>query len=148
MTSNEPLVARLWETYLNLPEDQLVLTFGSAPLVFPCLTPAAADFWDPPMKRLFSPCSFLSSIASTRTQADCKFFHLSITCVNLSRNLLTRTPSGSRVCIGILDDMIRLHEADEGSDAAKAFDTGSVVYTALGQLFSDHQKPGILFLLN
>ena len=36
--------------------------------------------------------------------------------------------------------MIRLHEADEGSDAAKAFDTGSVVTQPSEYFLSDHQK--------
>ena len=27
VTKNDPLVARLWESYMNLPEDQVVLMF-------------------------------------------------------------------------------------------------------------------------
>jgi hypothetical protein len=28
VTSNEPLTAMLWETYMNLPEDQVILMYG------------------------------------------------------------------------------------------------------------------------
>ena len=40
------------------------------------------------------------------------------------RQLLTKSKVGVRVCIGLLDNMVRLHEAEEGTDAAKAFDIG------------------------
>ena len=40
------------------------------------------------------------------------------------RRLLTKSKVGVRVCIGLLDNMVRLHEAEEGTDAAKAFDIG------------------------
>lgn len=42
----------------------------------------------------------------------------------LDRQLLTRSRAGVRVCIGLLDNMVGLHEAAEGSDAAKTFDVG------------------------
>lgn len=44
-----------------------------------------------------------------------------------SRLLLTKTKVGVRICIGLLDNMVGLHEAEEGSDGAKAFDVGLVV---------------------
>ena len=40
------------------------------------------------------------------------------------RQLLTKSKVGVRVCIGLLDNMVCLHEAEEGTDAAKAFDFG------------------------
>lgn len=27
VTTNEPLMSKLWETYMNLPEDQVILTY-------------------------------------------------------------------------------------------------------------------------
>lgn len=40
--------------------------------------------------------------------------------------MLTRTPIGARICIILLDDMVKLHDADEGSEGARAFDVGQV----------------------
>jgi len=37
---------------------------------------------------------------------------------------MTRTQVGVRICIVLLDNMVRLHEAEEGSEGAKAFDVG------------------------
>lgn len=31
---------------------------------------------------------------------------------------------GIRICIGLLDKMVMLHEAEKGSEGAKAFDIG------------------------
>ena len=45
------------------------------------------------------------------------------------RRLLTKSKVGVRVCIGLLDNMVRLHEAEEGTDAAKAFDIGYVQHS-------------------
>ena len=41
-----------------------------------------------------------------------------------NRQLLTKSRVGVRVCIGLLDNMVRLHEAEKGTHAAKAFDIG------------------------
>lgn len=38
--------------------------------------------------------------------------------------LLVKSKVGVRICIGLLDNMVGLHEADEGSEGAKAFDIG------------------------
>lgn len=38
--------------------------------------------------------------------------------------LLVKTKVGVRMCIGLLDNMVKLHEAEEGSEGAKAFDIG------------------------
>lgn len=29
VTTNEVLMSKLWETYMNLPEDQLILMYGN-----------------------------------------------------------------------------------------------------------------------
>ena len=45
--------------------------------------------------------------------ADCTF-----------SQLLVKTKVGVRMCIGLLDNMIKLHDVEEGSEGAKAFDIG------------------------
>ncbi|KDR80569.1 hypothetical protein GALMADRAFT_135707 [Galerina marginata CBS 339.88] len=99
VTANETLVARLWETYMNLPEDQVVL-----------------------IRLLGSP--------DPRTHLTTLIFILN--CIHGSKKralLLTRTKVGVRICIGLLDNMVRLHEAEEGSEGAKAFDVGYAIFT-------------------
>ncbi|KAJ2919512.1 hypothetical protein MD484_g885, partial [Candolleomyces efflorescens] len=71
-TSNQNLVAALWETYLSLPEDQVIL-----------------------MK------------------------------------LLAKSAIGVRICISLLDDMLKLFEADEESEGGKAFNVGYAIFTRL-----------------
>jgi hypothetical protein len=51
--------------------------------------------------------------------------------------MLTRTTIGTRLCVSLLDNMVKLYEADEGSDAGKAFDTGSVFSVASGMAGAD-----------
>ncbi|RXW23893.1 hypothetical protein EST38_g1948 [Candolleomyces aberdarensis] len=72
LTSNQGLVAALWETYLSLPEDQVIL-----------------------MK------------------------------------LLAKSAIGVRICIALLDDMLKLFEADEESEGGKAFNVGYAIFTRL-----------------
>ncbi|KAG6813819.1 hypothetical protein H0H92_006763 [Tricholoma furcatifolium] len=72
VTTNETLMSKLWETYLNLPEDQVVLI-----------------------------------------------------------TMLTRTAVGARVCVSLLDDMVKLYEAEESSVGAQAFDVGYDILTQL-----------------
>lgn len=38
--------------------------------------------------------------------------------------MLIDTPVGIRICISLLDDMVKLYDADESSDGARAFDIG------------------------
>ena len=40
------------------------------------------------------------------------------------RKLLCQTVIGSRICLTMLDTMIRLYDADEQSDGGQAFDIG------------------------
>lgn len=94
VTANDPLVARLWEMYMNIPEDQ----------VFLIRLLASTD-----------PRTLLTTVIFIRN------------CIRGSRTrtgLLTRSKVGVRVCIGLLDNMVRLHEAEEGTDGAEAFDVG------------------------
>jgi ataxin-10 len=59
---------------------------------------------------------------------ECKLtiysYTLRVVSKTLDRRLLTKSKVGVRVCIALLDNMVRLHEAEEGTDAAKAFDIG------------------------
>lgn len=38
--------------------------------------------------------------------------------------MLSRTNVGSRVCISLLDNMLKLYDAEESSQGAQAFDIG------------------------
>lgn len=40
------------------------------------------------------------------------------------RTMLTRTVVGARVCISLLDNMLKLYEVEESSVGAQAFDIG------------------------
>ncbi|PPQ90769.1 hypothetical protein CVT25_010158 [Psilocybe cyanescens] len=99
VTANDTLVASLWESYMNLPEDQVVL-----------------------LRLLGSP--------DERTLLTTLIFILN--CIHGSKKrtqLLTKSNVGVRICIGLLDNMVRLHEAQEGSEGAKAFDVGYAIFT-------------------
>lgn len=45
--------------------------------------------------------------------------------------MLTRTAVGARVCVSLLDDMLKLYEAEESSVGAQAFDVGYDILTQL-----------------
>ncbi|KAG5647901.1 hypothetical protein DXG03_007825 [Asterophora parasitica] len=45
--------------------------------------------------------------------------------------MLTRTTVGARVCVSLLDDMLKLYDAEESSVGAQAFDVGYDVLTQL-----------------
>jgi ataxin-10 len=38
--------------------------------------------------------------------------------------MLTRTTVGARVCVSLLDDMLKLYDEEESSEGAQAFDVG------------------------
>jgi ataxin-10 len=40
------------------------------------------------------------------------------------RQLMVESNVGVRICIGLLDKMVTFHEAEEGSEGARAFDIG------------------------
>lgn len=40
------------------------------------------------------------------------------------RKMLTRSKIGGRVCVSLLDNMVRLYDAEEGTEGAQAFDIG------------------------
>ncbi|KAF5355327.1 hypothetical protein D9758_006039 [Tetrapyrgos nigripes] len=101
ITGNNALMSTLWETYLNLPEDQVVLMR---------LMLSRDDRTLVAAMTLVKNC-----IADSRTRAK----------------MLTRTTIGSRLCVSLLDNMVKLYEADEGSDGGKAFDTGYEIFTRI-----------------
>ncbi|KAJ3732029.1 spinocerebellar ataxia type 10 protein domain-containing protein [Lentinula guzmanii] len=91
ITGNEALISTLWGTYFNLQEDQVVL-----------------------VRLLASPDNRVLLAALT----------MIISCMHESRSrtkMLTRMPIGARICIKLLDDMVKLYDADEGSDGARAY---------------------------
>ncbi|KAF5362419.1 hypothetical protein D9756_002436 [Leucocoprinus leucothites] len=101
VTGHEELMGRLWETYLRLPEDQVIIIrlLGS-----------------PDAKTLLSTLVFI------------------LNCLHGSRKrtkLLCKTDVGVRMCVSLLDNMLHLFEADEGSIGAQAFDIG---YTILSHI--------------
>ncbi|KAF8075063.1 spinocerebellar ataxia type 10 protein domain-containing protein [Lyophyllum atratum] len=101
VTTNEVLMSKLWDTYMSLPEDQVVL-----------------------IRLLASP--------DPRTVMTVLIFILN--CIHGSRmrtTMLTRTAVGSRVCVSLLDDMLKLYEAEESSVGAQAFDVGYDILTQL-----------------
>ncbi|KAF6761575.1 spinocerebellar ataxia type 10 protein domain-containing protein [Ephemerocybe angulata] len=101
VTSNQNLVAALWETYLGLPEDQVVL-----------------------IRLLASP--------DVRTLLTTLIFILN--CIHGSRRrtkLLAKSTIGARICVALLDDMLRLFEEEEESEGGKAFNVGYAIFTRL-----------------
>lgn len=43
---------------------------------------------------------------------------------SFSSELLSQTKNGNKICISLLDDMVKLHDAGEGTTGAEAFDVG------------------------
>ncbi|KAH9479488.1 Copper transport protein 86 [Psilocybe cubensis] len=116
VTANDTLVASLWESYMNLPEDQVVLICQNSRLL-----------GSPDERTLLTTLIFI------------------LNCIHGSKKrsqLLTMSNVGVRICIGLVDNMVRLHEAKEGSDGAKAFDVGYAIFTQLieGGLVPDLYK--------
>ncbi|KIK61590.1 hypothetical protein GYMLUDRAFT_243286 [Collybiopsis luxurians FD-317 M1] len=101
ITGNETLISSLWETYLNLQEDQVVL-----------------------IRLLASPDSRILLAVMTMITS----------CLHESRSrtkLLTRAAIGARICVALLDNMVKLYDADEASDGARAFDVGYSIFARI-----------------
>ncbi|KAF8449096.1 spinocerebellar ataxia type 10 protein domain-containing protein [Boletus edulis BED1] len=94
VTSNDTLMTRLWVTYLNLPEEQVVF-----------------------IRLLGSPDS-RTVLSLLVLLVNC--VHES----NHRRGLLAETQVGARICIKLLDLMVILYDAEDSSDEGKAFDYG------------------------
>ncbi|KAF9531749.1 spinocerebellar ataxia type 10 protein domain-containing protein [Crepidotus variabilis] len=101
VTSNEILVEKLWEVYMALPEDEGVL-----------------------IRLMQSP--------DSKTLLTSLIFVLNCIHKNKKRTtMLVKSRTGVRICISLLDNMVKLHEAEERSDGAKAFDIGYSIVTQL-----------------
>ncbi|PPR03220.1 hypothetical protein CVT26_008068 [Gymnopilus dilepis] len=124
VTANDALVARLWETYMNLPEDQVVLMFictnGSRTEM-----QASRLLGSPDPRTLLTTLIFILNCIHGSKKRASTASNVSV----YSRQLLAKTKVGVRICIGLLDNMVSLHEAEEGSDGAKAFDVGYAIFT-------------------
>ncbi|KAF9078191.1 spinocerebellar ataxia type 10 protein domain-containing protein [Rhodocollybia butyracea] len=102
-TGNETLIESLWETYLNLQEDQVVL---------------------------------IRLLASQDTRTLLAVLTLISSCIHESRariKMLTRTATGARICMALLDNMVKLYNADEATNAigAKVFDAGYSIFVQI-----------------
>ncbi|KAI0666754.1 spinocerebellar ataxia type 10 protein domain-containing protein [Trametes maxima] len=101
ITGNDALSQTLWSTYVNLPEEQLVLT------------------------RLFA-----SPDARTVTSAFVLVLNCVHESTERAE-LLTRSPRGPRICLTMLDRIAALFEAEEASEEGRAFDIGYEVFERL-----------------
>ncbi|SJL03760.1 uncharacterized protein ARMOST_07117 [Armillaria ostoyae] len=101
ITENESLMQVLWDTYMNLPEDQVVLIRLLQSSDGKSLVPAMM---------LIRNC-----IQGSRTRA----------------RLLVHATAGSRLCVCLLDKMAKTYEAEEGSEEARAFDLGYAIFSRL-----------------
>ncbi|KAF7964993.1 hypothetical protein HWV62_1166 [Athelia sp. TMB] len=95
VTTNEPLLSDLWNTYMNLPEEQVILI------------------------RLLASPDPSTVLATLIFVVNC--VHKS---PERSEVMCTST-IGARVCISLLDRIVTLYDAVEPSDGAKAFDIGA-----------------------
>ncbi|KAI0372746.1 hypothetical protein BV20DRAFT_991022 [Pilatotrama ljubarskyi] len=98
VTGNNALAQNLWTTYVNLPEEQLILT------------------------RLFAHPDARTVSAAFVLVLNC--VHDS----PYSAELLTRSPRGPRICLTMLDRIASLFEAEESSEEGRAFDIGYAIF--------------------
>jgi len=99
VTNNESLMNKLWDAYMNLPEDQVVvIRLLSSP---------------DPRTLLAALILILNCVRGSKTRIK----------------MLTKSKIGIRVCVCMLDGMVSLYDAEDGSDGAKAFDVGYEVFT-------------------
>lgn len=101
VTSNDILVAKLWNTYMNLPDDQVVIIrLLSSP---------------DPRTLLAALILILNCIEGSRTRVK----------------ILTRSASGVKICISLLDNMVRLYDAEDATEGARAFDIGYEIFSRI-----------------
>ncbi|KIM82958.1 hypothetical protein PILCRDRAFT_69997 [Piloderma croceum F 1598] len=101
VTANDALISKLWELYINLPEEQVILIRLLA---------------SPDASTVLSVLVFMVNCLNENEQRS---------------RMLCTTPVGARVCITLLDRMVTLFDAVEPSDGAKAFDIGYNLFTRL-----------------
>ncbi|KAJ7695081.1 spinocerebellar ataxia type 10 protein domain-containing protein, partial [Mycena rosella] len=99
VTGNNILVSKLWNTYMNLPDDQVVIIrLLSSP---------------DPRTLLAALILILNCIDGSRTRVK----------------MLTRAVTGVRICISLLDNMVRLYDAEDATEGARAFDIGYEIFS-------------------
>ncbi|KAJ7050514.1 spinocerebellar ataxia type 10 protein domain-containing protein [Mycena amicta] len=101
VSGNDILASKLWGCYLNLPEDQVVL---------------------------------IRLLASPDPRTLIAALILILSCIDGSRTrmwMLTRTVIGVRIYIFLLDSMVKLYDADESTDEARAFDIGYEIFSRI-----------------
>ncbi|EIW58745.1 uncharacterized protein TRAVEDRAFT_29229 [Trametes versicolor FP-101664 SS1] len=94
VTGNDALTQSLWSTYVNLPEEQLILT---------------RLFASPDARTVSS--AFVLVLNCVHDNAH-------------RAELLVRSPRGPRICLTMLDRIASLFEADEESEEGRAFVIG------------------------
>ncbi|KAI0820362.1 spinocerebellar ataxia type 10 protein domain-containing protein [Trametes gibbosa] len=98
VTGNDALAQRLWTTYLNLPEERLIL---------------ARLFASPDPRTVLS--AFVLVLNCVHDSAE-------------RVELLVRSARGPRICLTILDRIASLFEAEEASEEGRAFDIGHEIF--------------------
>ncbi|KAF9499413.1 hypothetical protein BDN71DRAFT_179860 [Pleurotus eryngii] len=101
VTANNELLKKLWNIYLNLPEDQVVLI------------------------RLLASPDEGTVLAVMVLILNCVYEN------KARAKMLCKTSIGCRICVSLLDGMSRLYEAHEDSDGARAFDVGYDIFLQL-----------------
>ncbi|KAH7890707.1 spinocerebellar ataxia type 10 protein domain-containing protein [Phlebopus sp. FC_14] len=101
VTTNEILLSHLWDTCMNLPEEQVIFIRYLA-------SPDGRTI-------LFLLILLVNCIHGSRPR----------------QALLAKTRVGARICIALLDRMVDLYDAEESSDGSKAFDYGYHVFAHL-----------------
>ncbi|KAH7907262.1 spinocerebellar ataxia type 10 protein domain-containing protein [Hygrophoropsis aurantiaca] len=101
VTKNEDLMTRLWDTYMNLSEEQAILI-------------RLLNSPDP--KTVLSTIVLIVNCAH-ESRARC--------------SMLIQKPAGARICVTLLDRMVGLYDAEESTDEGKAFDYGYHLFAHL-----------------
>ncbi|KAJ3540044.1 hypothetical protein NM688_g6281 [Phlebia brevispora] len=98
VTANESLMTNLWNTYLQLPEEQLILI------------------------RLFAVPDAKTVMSAFVMVLNC------LDGSHSRVNHMTSSPSGLRLCISFLDRMASLFEDEEAVDSSQAFEVGYHIF--------------------
>lgn len=101
VTTNEDLTSRLWNAYLTLPEEQVILI------------------------RLLGSPDHKTILSLLILMVNCIYDSPE------RRSLLTKSRAGARICITLLDRVVLLYDAEEYTDGAKAFDYGYHLFAHL-----------------
>ncbi|KAL0953516.1 hypothetical protein HGRIS_004740 [Hohenbuehelia grisea] len=101
VTANEDLMTKLWNAYLTLSEDQVI---------------------------------FIRLLTSPDNRTVLSVLVLILNCIHDSKSrakMLCKTAIGCRICVSLLDGMLKMYDAEEASEGAKAFDIGYDIFVHL-----------------